>query len=101
MRILFHPLLGVIDTDLFQHLNGFLPGVVFGYRLIMAGQRFHQLITDRVYRIQTCHGVLENHAHLVAAKLAHLLRGIGQQVFPFKMNGTSGNPPGILKKPDD
>ena len=101
MGILVDALFGVVDAHQLQHLDGPGPGLVPAVALVVAQQRLHKLIADGVDRVETGHGVLEDHADPVAAKLAHLLLTEGKDILALKGDGAAGDLAGALQKADD
>ena len=72
MRILFQTAFRLIDTNQCQHFNGALTCLFF--ILVCVEQNcLHQLISNRKYRIQACHRILENDRALFPSELLHLL----------------------------
>ena len=57
--------------------------------MLMQHHCFHDLIANRVNRIERCHRLLENHRDVFAANLAHLLFRQGQ-----KITAIEHDPPG-------
>ena len=71
MRIVPETLLRERNADEAQHLYRLLTGFIIRHLLVQP-QAFRQLLTDTQYRIQRGHRILEDHADLTAANLAHL-----------------------------
>src|SRR5690606_32925502 len=79
MRILVHSAVRRRDTDLRERVDGLFTCLACSY-LAMGMQGFHDLLADREHRVQRAHGLLENHADLVAANSPPFARGHGQQL---------------------
>ncbi len=71
MRVLREPALRVRDADQVEHLQRPLLGDVLGH-LVVHLVRLHDLVADRVQRVQRGLRVLEHHRHRVAADLHQL-----------------------------
>ena len=71
MRILFNTLFRLIQTDQFQHFDCTFMSL-FLRTIRMKQDRFFNLISDRVSRIQRRHRVLEDDTDLRTADLPHL-----------------------------
>ncbi|MNH23550.1 hypothetical protein D3C79_834520 [compost metagenome] len=50
----------------------------------MQAEHLHQLIPDRLHRVEGRHRLLEDHGDTVAAHLVHLIRRQRQQLLPLK-----------------
>ncbi len=70
MRILPQAAFRRGDTDFLQQKDRALPGLGAAH-LLVPEQRFFQLVADGVGGIQRGHGLLEDHAHGVAADIRH------------------------------
>ena len=77
MGIFLGPLGG--NADGLQHGFGALPGF-FLAQTFMLEDRFGYLLTDREDGIEGCHGVLENHRHVLAPHVAQLVPRHGEDV---------------------
>ena len=97
--ILLHTLLHIIDSNQFHHFHGTFLGFFFADFLIMGTKSFHKLISDGVNRIQTGHGILEDHSYFVSAERSHLFLGKRKDIFSLEGNGASDNFTWGLKKP--
>ncbi|MNG30200.1 hypothetical protein D3C84_1157730 [compost metagenome] len=53
----------------------------------MQAEHLHQLIPDRLHRVERRHGLLEDHGDAVAAHPVHLIRRQGEQLLPLKADG--------------
>ena len=68
--------LAVGDAGHLQQMDGAGLDVLGGLALTaVQGNDLVQLGTDAEHRVQAGHGLLENHGHIVAAELLHLLDG--------------------------
>ena len=56
----------------------------------MASERFHHLIAYGERRVQTCHWLLEDHSHTVAADIRHLLFAIVENAGIIKVEPGDG-----------
>ena len=70
MRILFHSLLRLIDIYEAEHFHRSVPGLLL-VSVRVQKDRFHELLSDRVSRVQAGHGVLEDDGDLVASDIFH------------------------------
>ena len=86
-RILLHALFGFVDVDQFQHLDRTFARLRFG-AVGMQHDRLHQLMSDRIGRIQRGHGILEDDRDLVAANGLHDGFIRADELLPVKLDGT-------------
>jgi len=78
MGIFFHALLRIGNADQDEHFDGaFLGGLPV--EVLMQAQRFADLTADVEHRVEARHRLLENHADVVAADVAHLAIGEFEQ----------------------
>ena len=97
MRVLFHTFFNVVDTYFFQHFHCVLLSILFADTFIMCFQSLNQLISDRIYRIQTSHRVLEDHCYFFSTKCDHFVFCLGEHILSFKCNRSAYYFTGILK----
>ena len=72
MGVLFQTLLRLVDPNQLQKL--LCPLLRLRLRLVCMEQHcLHDLVSDRIYRIQAGHGILENNRDFISADLPHLL----------------------------
>ena len=84
--ILLHPLFRFIDVDQAQHLHCPVPGLLFvAVRVQQDG--FHQLLSDRIGRVEAGHGILEYDGDLVAADIFHDLFVGADQLLSVILDG--------------
>src|SRR5664280_2202059 len=83
MRVLAEAPFGLGDADQVKHLDRSLLRLSV-IDLLMQGNGFTDLITNRVNRIERCHRFLEDHRDFVAAYHAHLFFILLEKVFPME-----------------
>src|ERR1035437_147038 len=83
MRVLAEAPFGLGDADQVKHLDRSLLRLSI-IDLLMQGNGLTDLITNRVNRIERCHGFLEDHRDFVAAYHAHLLFILLEKIFPME-----------------
>src|SRR5450759_4211056 len=90
MGVLAEAPFGLGDTYQVKHLDSTLLrlGVI---DLLMQGNSFTDLITNRVDRIERRHGFLEDHGDFVTAYHAHLFFILLEKVFPMEEDLASDN----------
>ena len=89
--ILLHALFHIVDSHQFQHFHGSLCSFFLGNIFVVGPQGFYQLISNGVHRIQTGHGILENHGHILSPEGSHLVLCHGKYILAFKGNASSYN----------
>ena len=92
VRIVVHARRRVGNPDQFQHRHGAVEGFLIRYAFVFE-HGFLELHADRKHRIERSHRLLEDHADLVAANVAHLATGGLQQIFSLKDDGPFDNFP--------
>ena len=83
MRIRAHAALGIADADIGHGLDRDA-GSLVGRDGLVQQHGLHDLVADRVDRVQARHGLLEDHGDLAAADLEHLALGEFEQVAPLE-----------------
>ena len=99
--VLLHPLGHVVDAHQLQHLHGALRRVLLGDALVVGPQRLDELVAHRIHRVQAGHGVLEDHGHLPAPEVRHLLLRLGQHILALEGDGPADHLARGLQKAND
>ena len=75
------------DPHLLQHGDGGVTALGLAVIGAVEAKHLHQLIADRLHRVERRHGLLKDHGDTVATHLVHLLRRQIEQLLPLKADG--------------
>ena len=92
-RVLLHALFRLVDIDQAEHLHRPVPGLLL-VAVRVEQDRLHQLMPDRVGRVQAGHGILENDRDLVAADGLHDLLIRADQLLSVEFDRAGHDPAG-------
>ena len=90
MGITVHDIIRIRHMNPLEHLDGSLPGLVLGNRL-MAGQHFRQLFAEPHRGVQRLHGVLKNHGDSIAAQFFEFSLRSADEFRPLKLDAARLN----------
>ncbi len=88
MRIHRQPLLRLLNSNIFHRLHS-NPLCFIRANLLMQEDRFHQLVTNVVDRVETRHRLLEDHGDLATTNREHLFFAQGDNVTPFEQDAAA------------
>ena len=85
IRICLHTFFRLGDPYLFQRFHCHIPGCLLVH-ILMGADHLNHLVSDLKYRVQACHGVLENNRYILAAEVQKLFLGKLQHIFAVKVD---------------
>ena len=91
VRVVVHPAVRLRDPDQLEQLDGPGPGLRLGHVVVVLADHLHDLPADLVVRVKARQRVLEDHADLGPADLAHLTLAEREQV-PALEHRPAGDP---------
>ena len=97
MGIAVYAVLRVRNPHHFQLLNRPL-GSFFSGHALMLQKHLIDLVSNRVKRIEGCHGVLEAHGYPISPYFPHLLPAFFKKVLPMKQYFAHCDPSGVLEQ---
>ena len=100
MRILFCPALRIRDSDQAENFDRAIEGP-FGVDVLMQLDRFGNLDSARVDRIEGRHRFLKDHRDIVATDGLHVLIRQGDEVAVAQPDVAAGDPAVLLQEPHD